>query len=112
MDTRSVEANFIFSGPEGPLDGKFDWSGNDAVLRFAPQKELVRNAGYILNVAAAAESKGGMALGEDYGAVFNTFDNFAVTATDVQPYSVSFTFQFPTQGRQLRRVRPGGSPVG
>ena len=36
-----------------------------------------------------------MALGEDYGAVFNTFDNFAVTATDVQPYSVFFTFSSP-----------------
>jgi hypothetical protein len=95
MDTRSVEQNFVFSGPEGSVDGKLDWSENDTLLSFAPQKELERNAGYILNIGTAAESKGGMALGEDYGAVFNTFDNFAVTATDVQTYAVFFTFSSP-----------------
>ena len=95
MDTRSVEQSFVFSGPEGPVDGKFDWSENDSLLSFAPQKELVRNAGYILNIGAAAESKGGEALGEDYGAVFNTFDNFAVISTEVQPYVVFFTFSSP-----------------
>jgi alpha-2-macroglobulin len=95
MDTRSVEQNFVFSGPEGSLDGRFEWSENDTILSFTPQKELVRNAGYILNVNAAAESKGGKDLGEDYGAVFNTYDNFAVTATDVQPYAVFFTFSSP-----------------
>ena len=62
MDTRSVEQSFVFSGPEGPVDGKFDWSENDSLLSFAPQKELVRNAGYILNIGAAAVSKGGEAL--------------------------------------------------
>ncbi|MGE5464104.1 MAG: Ig-like domain-containing protein, partial [Syntrophothermus sp.] len=95
MDTKSVEKKFAFSGPEGALDGKFDWSGNDTILSFTPQKELVRNAGYILNVDAAAKSKGGVALAQDYGAVFNTFDNFAVSATDVQSYVVNFTFSSP-----------------
>ncbi len=95
MDTRSVEQYFVFSGPEGSLDGRFEWSENDSILSFTPQKELVRNAGYLLNIGAAAESKGGRDLGQDYGAVFNTYDNFAVTATDVQPYAVTFTFSSP-----------------
>ncbi|MGE5376062.1 MAG: Ig-like domain-containing protein [Bacteroidota bacterium] len=94
MDTKSVESNFVFSGPEGPLNGKFKWE-DDTVLHFTPDKELMRNVGYILNVAAKAKSKGGMALGEDFGAVFNTFDNFAVTSTDAQPYVVNFTFSSP-----------------
>jgi alpha-2-macroglobulin len=95
MDTKSVEQNFVFSGPEGMVDGSFKWSENGTVLSFAPQEELTRNSGYILNIDAAAKSKGGMKLGDDYGAVFNTFDNFAVTSTDVQPYSVFFTFSSP-----------------
>jgi alpha-2-macroglobulin len=95
MDTESVEQNFVFSGPEGPVDGRLKWSENDTLLRFAPQEELIRNSGYILNIDAAAKSKGGMGLGDDYGAVFSTFDNFAVTSTDVQSYAVFFTFSSP-----------------
>ena len=57
MDTRSVEQNLVFSGPEGPVDGKFDWSENDSILSFAPQKELVRNVGYILNVGCSSRVK-------------------------------------------------------
>jgi alpha-2-macroglobulin len=95
MDTRSVEQNFVFSGPEGQVDGRFEWSENDTILGYAPQNELTRNAGYLLNIDAAAKSKGGNSLGEDYGAVFNTFDNFAVTSTDVQSYAVFFTLSSP-----------------
>ncbi|MEO8354996.1 MAG: Ig-like domain-containing protein [Chloroflexota bacterium] len=92
MDAASVESNFSFSGPEGSLHGTFTWDDENTVVTFVPGKMLVRNVGHILNVSAAAKSKGGMALGEDYGAVLNTFDNFAVTAADVSYSSVFFTF--------------------
>ncbi|HJS19877.1 MAG TPA: Ig-like domain-containing protein, partial [Anaerolineales bacterium] len=95
MDMKSVESNFLFSGPQGSLNGRFEWSEEDTVLSFEPRQELARNAGYILNVGAAAESKGGETLGEEYGAVFNTFDNFAVTATNIEYYSAIFTFSSP-----------------
>jgi alpha-2-macroglobulin len=95
MDAASVESNFSFSGTEGSLDGTFAWDDEDTVVTFVPEKMLVRNAGYILNVNASAKSKGGMALGDDYGAVLNTFDNFVVSAVDVGYNSVSFTFSSP-----------------
>jgi alpha-2-macroglobulin len=92
MDTDSVETNFLFSGPEGTLNGTFTWDENETTLTFLPERELARNVGYILNVGASVRSKGGMTLGEEYGAVFNTYDNFAVTATNVEYYSASITF--------------------
>ena len=95
MDTRSVQENFQLSGPDGEVDGSFTWEQEDTILVFVPRGELVRNAGYLLNVDAAAQSKGGMALGEDYGAVYSTHDNFAVTSTSVEYYSVLFTFSSP-----------------
>lgn len=95
MDRASVESYFRFSGPEGEVDGSFTWEADDTILSFTPGKELERNAGYILNVDGQAKSKGGMALGYDYGEVFNTFDNFAVTGSNVEYYSVSFTFSSP-----------------
>ncbi|HSJ90291.1 MAG TPA: Ig-like domain-containing protein [Anaerolineales bacterium] len=95
MDTGSVESNFAFSGTEGAVKGTFTWSEDGRVLTFVPTKELGRNVGYILNVGSAARSKGGMTLGEDYGAVLNTFDNFAVESTDVEYYSVFLHFTSP-----------------
>ena len=95
MDTISVIKNFSFSGPEGALKGSFEWSEGDTVLSFMPDGALERNAGYLLNIDAGAKSRGGLALGKDYGALYRTFDQFAVTATDVQPYVVTFTFSSP-----------------
>ena len=95
MDTNSVESNFLFSGTEGSLNGTFTWSEEDTVLTFTPERELARSVGYILNVGAAAKSKGGMTLGEDYGAVMNTYAQFEVSATDVEYYSVRFSFTSP-----------------
>jgi len=95
MDTASVESNFLFSGPEGSLNGTFTWNEDDTVVTFVPEKNLARNVGYILNVGASTESKGGTTLAEDYGAVLNTFDNFAVTGANVDFNSVFFTFSSP-----------------
>jgi len=99
MDADSVRANFLFSGTEGTLKGKFTWNDDGTVLTFAPEKILERNVGYILNVSAAAKSQGGMTLGTDYGAVLNTFDNFAVIATEPGPGSTTLTFNAPFEQR-------------
>src|SRR5512139_405541 len=69
MDTGSVVQNFSFSGPEGSLKGSFEWSEGDTVLSFVPDGSLERNAGYLLNIDAAAKSRGGLALGKNYGAL-------------------------------------------
>ncbi|MGE5643017.1 MAG: Ig-like domain-containing protein, partial [Byssovorax cruenta] len=95
MDTASVQSNFSFSGTEGAVKGAFTWSDDGKVLTFAPAKQLGRDVGYMLNIDSAAKSKGGMTLGEDYGAVLNTFDNFAVLSTNVEYYSVTLTFSSP-----------------
>ncbi len=83
MDAESVKANFLFSGTEGALNGTFTWNEAGTELTFVPEKILARNVGYILNLGAAAKSRGalGVALGTDYGVALKTYDNFAVTGT-------------------------------
>ncbi|MGZ9221132.1 MAG: Ig-like domain-containing protein [Anaerolineales bacterium] len=95
MDAGSVESNFRFSGNEGTLDGDFSWNKDETELTFIPEDPLGRDVGYILNVGTAAESKGGVTLGADYGAVLTTYDNFAVTATQPDIGSTTFTFSSP-----------------
>ena len=95
MDADSVRTNFQFSGTEGKLTGKFSWNEDATVLTFVPEKLLDRNVGYILNVGKAAKSQGGMTLGEDYGAVLRTYNNFAVAATDPNFGSTTITFSSP-----------------
>jgi len=95
MDTESVESNFSFSGTEGTLNGKFSWNKDKTEMTFAPDNQLERSVGYILNLAATAKSRGGLILGADYGAVFNTYDNFAVSGTQTEFGSVTFTFNSP-----------------
>jgi uncharacterized protein YfaS (alpha-2-macroglobulin family) len=96
MDEASVESNFLFSGPEGTLNGTFTWDKIGAELTFVPEKTLTRNVGYILNVGAAAHSRtGAVTLGTDYGTVLQTYDNFAVTTTDPKTWAVDFKFNSP-----------------
>ena len=95
MDPDSVRANFLFSGTEGSLNGKFSWNEDATVLTFLPEKMLERNVGYILNVGKAAKSQGGMTLGEDFGVVLKTFDNFAVSAAEPNFGSTTITFNSP-----------------
>jgi hypothetical protein len=95
MDTRSVEANFVFSGTDGGVSGKFTWNKEATELTFVPDELLTRNVGHILNVGAEAKSRGGMTLGTAYGAVLKTYDNFAVTSSKTEFNTTSFTFSAP-----------------
>ena len=95
MDAASVTANFLFSGTEGSVNGTFTWNADGNELTFVPDELLARNVGYILNLGAAAKSRGGVTLGADYGAVLTTFDNFAVTSTSQDYGARSFTFSSP-----------------
>ncbi|HJR79792.1 MAG TPA: Ig-like domain-containing protein, partial [Anaerolineales bacterium] len=95
MDTESVESEFRFSGNEGTLDGDFSWNEDESEMTFIPENLLARDVGYILNVGPAAQSKGGVTLGEDYGAVLTTYDHFAVTATQPDFGATMFTFSAP-----------------
>src|SRR5689334_5411487 len=95
MDTESVESNFSFRGTEGTLNGKFSWNKDKTEMTFAPDNQLGRSVGYILNLGATAKSRGGLILGADYGAVFNTYANFAVSGTQTEFGSVTFTFNSP-----------------
>ncbi|MFT3890368.1 MAG: Ig-like domain-containing protein [Anaerolineales bacterium] len=95
MDEESVRANFQFSGTAGKLGGKISWDEDATVLTFVPEKMLDRNVGYILNVGKDAKSQGGMTLGEDYGAVLRTYDNFAVTSTNSNFSTTTISFNAP-----------------
>ncbi len=95
MDRKSVESGFLFSGTEGTLNGKFSWNDDETEMTFTPDHLLGRNVGYILNLGATSQSKGGLILGTDYGAVFTTYDNFAVTGTQTDFGYSTFTFNSP-----------------
>ncbi|HEX5808507.1 MAG TPA: Ig-like domain-containing protein, partial [Anaerolineales bacterium] len=95
MDTESVESNFVFSGTEGILSGRFSWNKDNTEMTFNPDDLLGRDVGYILNLGATAESSGGLILGADYGAVFNTYGNFAVRDVKTEFGFTTFTFTSP-----------------
>ncbi|MCK6538644.1 MAG: Ig-like domain-containing protein, partial [Anaerolineales bacterium] len=95
MDRESAQSNFSFSGPEGSVSGSFAWNEEDTELTFSPGRTLARGAGYTLNVGAETRSKSGMTLGDAYGAVLRTFDNFGVSATETNYGSTTFTFTAP-----------------
>ncbi len=95
MNTESVESGFSFSGTEGRLAGEFSWNEDETEMTFIPEDILNRNVGYILNLGAAASSRGGMILGTDYGAVFTTYDNFGVSSTQTELGMTTFTFNTP-----------------
>ncbi len=97
MNTVTVESYFSFNGTQGPVKGSFEWNDDATVLTFRPNQRLARNVGYTLNVGADTQSKGGVTLGDDYGAVLGTFDNFAVTESNVEYGFVTFTFSSPLQ---------------
>jgi len=81
MNEESVQSNFLFSGTDGPVNGTFTWNDRATEISFKPDSLLARNVGYLLNLNADAQSRGGVTLGEDYGAVLNTFPNFTVART-------------------------------
>ncbi|HXF84980.1 MAG TPA: Ig-like domain-containing protein [Anaerolineales bacterium] len=95
MDAQSVQANFLLSGTEGPLNGTFEWNEDGTILTFTPERQLARNVGYILNLGAAAMSRNGITLVEEFGAVLRTYDNFAVLKAEPGYGTVTFTFSAP-----------------
>lgn len=101
MDTVSVQSYFKFSGTEGPLKGTFEWNDDETVLTFTPEEDLLRGVGYLLNLGSETRSRGGVTLGEAYGAVLNTYDNFAVTGTELNFGTTTFQFSSPLQEGDL-----------
>lgn len=95
MSRESVQSNFLLSGTDGPVSGTFTWNDDATEVSFKPDEPLSRGVGYLLNVGADAKSPGGTSLGEEYGAVLNTFSDFSVTGNELQPWSATFTFSSP-----------------
>jgi len=111
MDRQSVQLNFLFSGTEGSVNGKYTWNDDDTELTFTPAVNLTRGIGYTLNVGGAAKSKGGMTLGTDYGTVLNTFGNLAVDITDTNYGGTTFTFNAPLIKRDYNDLVTVTPPV-
>jgi uncharacterized protein YfaS (alpha-2-macroglobulin family) len=95
MNEESVQSNFLLSGIDGPVRGTFGWNEDSTELIFTPENDLARSVGYLLKVDADARSRGGAALGEDYGAVLNTYAPLAVTATTPYQNYVEFRLSAP-----------------
>ena len=98
MDRQSVQLNFLLSGTDGSVNGTYAWNDDDTELTFSPESELARGIGYTLNVGAGAKSQSGMTLGEAYGTVLRTYDNFSVSDSNVNYSTTSFTFSAPLAG--------------
>ncbi|HKI53981.1 MAG TPA: Ig-like domain-containing protein, partial [Anaerolineales bacterium] len=98
MDRQSTQLNFILSGTDGSVSGTYAWNDDDTELTFLPDSELTRGVGYTLNVGAGAKSQSGMTLGEAYGTVLRTYDNFSVSDSNVNYSTTSFTFSAPLAG--------------
>jgi len=95
MDRQSVQLSFVLSGTDGSVNGSFSWNEGDTELTFTPDGTLARGVGYSLNLGTGAKSKSGMTLGEQYGAVLQTYKNFGVESTEADIRSVVFTFTAP-----------------
>ncbi len=95
MDRQSVQLSFVLSGTGGSVAGTYSWNEDDTELTFTPEGPLSRGVGYSLNVGTGAKSKSGMTLGEQYGAVLQTYENFGVASTEADIRSASFTFSAP-----------------
>ena len=95
MDRQSAQLNFLLSGNEGSVNGTYSWNEDDTELTFTPERTLARGVGYTLNMGVGAKSKSGMTLGEQYGVVLRTYENFGVSSTEADIRSVNFTFTAP-----------------
>ncbi len=95
MDRESVQSNFLLSGIDGPVSGRFAWNDEGTELTFTPENDLARSVGFLLKVDADARSRGGVPLGEEYGAVLNTYPPLEVTATTPYRGYVEFRLNAP-----------------
>ncbi len=106
MDEESVQSNFLLSGTSGPVSGTFVWNEDDTEATFTPDDPLTRNVGYLLKVDADARSRGGVTLGEEFGAMLSVYPDFDVTGAT--PYQSYVEFQLsapPTDGDYTTSVR-------
>ena len=76
MDAESVETNFSLSGPEGALAGNYAWNEDLTVFTFEPDGLLARNTDYQLNLAGAAQARGGTPLNTDWQVELRSSPNF------------------------------------
>ena len=112
MDKQSVQLNFILNGTEGAVSGTYAWNDDDTELTFLPDSELARGFGYTLNLNTGAKSKSEMPLGEQYGAVLRTYDNFDVSDLNANYSTITLTFNAPLAGgnyEELINVSPAVS---
>jgi len=81
MDKNSVEAGLVFSGPEGKVQGAYEWNQKFSVVKFKPAALLARGTAYSLFISAESRSRGGAALGSDRQITYQTMPVFGVSST-------------------------------
>lgn len=81
MDKASVEAGFAISSPDGKIPGILEWNKKFSVLTFKPADLLRRATVYNLTIGAGSRSRGGVALGSDRQANYQTVPAFSVQST-------------------------------
>ncbi len=95
MDRQSVQSNFFFNAPGGPVSGSLSWNADDTKLTFTPGRPLLRGTDYALSLGVEAQSKSGMSIGSQYSAALRTYENLAVVSTGADVRSVNFKFSAP-----------------
>lgn len=114
MDRQSVETNFSIDGPNGRLNGTFEWNADHTTLAFLPDTPLARGVTYTLTLRATAKSLGGVTLAEEYRAPLQTYDRFGVRSIQTRANGVEFEFTAPlakTAYTNLVRISPAVSDL-
>ncbi len=103
MNPPSVEAALSFSGPEGKVPFQSEWDETFTTLTLRPTGLLARNADYLLQLGAMAQSAGQAFLGEVLKVSWHTYPA-------LQALGLSTTTVRPGEALELRFSAPLPSP--
>jgi uncharacterized protein YfaS (alpha-2-macroglobulin family) len=108
MDPSSVEANFSFTGPSGPVSGQSTWNEAQTVLSFRPAALLERGAQYTVHLGEQAQASGGTPLGTTLQSSLQTVPQLTIQASQpaqggvISPYdNIVLFFSAPIQQKDL-----------
>jgi uncharacterized protein YfaS (alpha-2-macroglobulin family) len=82
MDTASVEAGLVLTGPQGLVDFKPTWDETGTILTVTPKAQLGRNTDYTLTILGAdAHAPGGTPMGANLEYTYRTYPSLAIIGT-------------------------------
>lgn len=94
MSQASVEEHFQMVSSEGKvIEGSFEWEDNLKQCAFTPDRLLERNMTYTVQLAAGAESLGGLPINKTTESVLTTFPTLTIDSA-VFPHFETYSNQY------------------